>query len=172
LFPTNLARPSLAAQSSSASRAGAAGFLTLIQCADRPEYLRRALLPLGDPPSLTHPTLELLHQLGLAGMAKAFGDTEASAEATALSHPEWLALLLDGELSHRRDKCLLARLRYPRGTAGDTARAQIWRQSGSLFHCQLRSVKGGVTEYLAAAGFAREQIVDGSKLFCAIATKP
>jgi hypothetical protein len=52
---------------------------------------------------LTHPTLDLLHELGLAGMAKAFAEIEASAEATALSHPEWLALLLDRELSHRRD---------------------------------------------------------------------
>ena len=46
---------------------------------------------------LTHPTLDLLHQLGLAGMAKAFTAIEASGEAAALSHPEWLALLLDQE---------------------------------------------------------------------------
>jgi hypothetical protein len=52
---------------------------------------------------LTHPTLDLLHQLGLAGMAKAFGEIEASAEATTLTHPEWLALLLDREVSYRRD---------------------------------------------------------------------
>lgn len=63
---------------------------------------------------LAHPTLDLLHQLGFAGMAKAFADIEASAEATALTHPEWLALLLDRELSYRRDKRLLARLRYAR----------------------------------------------------------
>lgn len=63
---------------------------------------------------LTHPTLDLLHELGLAGMAKAFAEIEASAEATALTHPEWLALLLDREVSHRRDKRLLARLRYAR----------------------------------------------------------
>ena len=47
---------------------------------------------------LTHPTLDLLHQLGLNGMAKAFAETEASAEATTLTHPEWLALLLDQEV--------------------------------------------------------------------------
>jgi DNA replication protein DnaC len=63
---------------------------------------------------LTHPTLDLLHQLRLDGMAKAFGEIEASAEATALTHPEWLALLLDRELSYRRDRRLLARLRYAR----------------------------------------------------------
>jgi DNA replication protein DnaC len=61
---------------------------------------------------LTHPTLDLLHQLGLAGMAKAFDEIEASAEAIALSHPEWLGLLLDREISYRRDRRLLARLRY------------------------------------------------------------
>jgi hypothetical protein len=63
---------------------------------------------------LTHPTLDLLHQLGLNGMAKAFGEIEAAAEATTLTHPEWLGLLLDREVSYRRDKRLLARLRYAR----------------------------------------------------------
>jgi DNA replication protein DnaC len=61
---------------------------------------------------LTHPTLDLLHQLGLSGMAKAFSEIEASGEAASLSHPEWFALLLDRELSFRRDRRLLARLRY------------------------------------------------------------
>jgi DNA replication protein DnaC len=61
---------------------------------------------------LTHPTLDLLNQLGLSGMAKAFGEIEASGEGAALTHAEWLALLLDHEISHRRDKRLLARLRY------------------------------------------------------------
>lgn len=63
---------------------------------------------------LTHPTLDQLHALGLTGMAKAFGETFASAEAQRLSHPEWLALLLDRETSHRRDKRLAMRLRYAR----------------------------------------------------------
>src|SRR5262249_47487331 len=47
-------------------------------------------------------------------MAKAFGEIEASAEATTLTHPEWLALLLDREVSYRRDRRLLARLRNAR----------------------------------------------------------
>jgi DNA replication protein DnaC len=63
---------------------------------------------------LTHPTLDLLRQLGLNGMAKAFGEIEASGEAATLTHPEWLALLLDQEASYRRDKRLHARLRYAR----------------------------------------------------------
>lgn len=63
---------------------------------------------------LTHPTLDLLHQLGLAGMAKAFGEIEASAETAAVTHPEWLASLLDQEASYRHDRWLHARLRYAR----------------------------------------------------------
>jgi DNA replication protein DnaC len=63
---------------------------------------------------LTHPTLDRLHELGLAGMAKAFAEIEASDEAASLTHPEWLALLLDREVSHRRDRRLMARLRYAR----------------------------------------------------------
>jgi DNA replication protein DnaC len=61
---------------------------------------------------LTHPTLELLQQLGLNGMAKAFVELEASDEAATLTHAGWLALLLDRELSYRRDRRLLARLRH------------------------------------------------------------
>src|SRR5258708_7980824 len=63
---------------------------------------------------LTHPTLDQLHQLGLLGMAKAFGEAETSDEAAALTHPEWLALLLDREMTYRHDKKLAARLRYAR----------------------------------------------------------
>ncbi|HVB79582.1 MAG TPA: IS21-like element helper ATPase IstB [Candidatus Binataceae bacterium] len=63
---------------------------------------------------LTHPTLDQLNQLGLFGMAKAFGETSTSAEAAALTHPEWLALLLDREMTYRHDKKLAARLRYAR----------------------------------------------------------
>ena len=61
---------------------------------------------------LTHPTLDQLHQLGLLGMAKAFADVETSGEAAALAHPEWLALLLDREMTYRHDRKLAARLRY------------------------------------------------------------
>ena len=60
---------------------------------------------------LTHPTLDQLHTLGLHGMAKAFVEVAASDEASGLSHPEWLGLLLDREASLRQDKRLAARLR-------------------------------------------------------------
>ena len=60
---------------------------------------------------LTHPTLDQLNQLGLLGMAGAFGDM-IDADTASLSHAEWLALLLEREISHRHDKRLAARLRY------------------------------------------------------------
>ena len=61
---------------------------------------------------LSHPTIEQLHQLGPAGMAEAFAEIEASSEVGRLTHPEWLGLLIDREVTHRRDKRLAARLRY------------------------------------------------------------
>jgi DNA replication protein DnaC len=45
-------------------------------------------------------------------MAKAFVEIEAKSEANDLGHREWLGLLLDREASWRRDKRLIARLRY------------------------------------------------------------
>src|SRR5205085_9173470 len=47
-------------------------------------------------------------------MAQAFAELEASGEAATLSHADWLGLLLDRELTHRRDKRLAARLHYAR----------------------------------------------------------
>src|SRR5207245_9590722 len=55
-----------------------------------------------------------LGQLGLSGMAQAFAELKASDETAALTHADWLGLLLDRELTHRRDKRLVARLRYAR----------------------------------------------------------
>jgi DNA replication protein DnaC len=63
---------------------------------------------------LTHPTLDQLHQLGLAGMARAFAELEANPESAALSHAEWLALLLDREATERQERRLKARLRFAR----------------------------------------------------------
>ena len=63
---------------------------------------------------LTHPMLDQLGQLGLSGMAQAFAELEASDETAVLTHADWLGLLLDRELTHRRDKRLAARLRYAR----------------------------------------------------------
>lgn len=63
---------------------------------------------------LRHPTLDLLTSLGLDGMAKAFTELEAQPEAGSLSHPEWLALLLDREVTTRRQKRFEARARAAR----------------------------------------------------------
>ncbi len=63
---------------------------------------------------LTHPMLDQLHQLGLSGMAQAFAELEASGEGAILTHADWLGLLVDREVTHRRDKRLTARLRYAR----------------------------------------------------------
>ena len=62
--------------------------------------------------------LDQLSQLGLSGMAQAFAELEASDETAALTHADWLGLLVDRELTHRRDKRLAARLRYATAPAG------------------------------------------------------
>src|SRR3954462_3200987 len=43
---------------------------------------------------LTHPTLDLLHELGLEGCAKGFKDLAANPAAATLDHAEWLGVLL------------------------------------------------------------------------------
>jgi DNA replication protein DnaC len=67
-----------------------------------------------ESPVLTHPTLDLLHKLGLAGMARAFEELSASPRGAELDHAEWLGLLLDRECADRQDRRLKARLRYAR----------------------------------------------------------
>ena len=59
---------------------------------------------------LTHPTLDQMHQLGLAGMARAFAELEANPQSADLSHAEWLGLLLDREASDRYDRALFQAL--------------------------------------------------------------
>jgi len=60
---------------------------------------------------LHHPTLDLLHELGLHGMAQGFGELSNHAEAATLDHAEWLALLLEREATLRRQKSFEARAR-------------------------------------------------------------
>ena len=67
---------------------------------------------------LTHPTLDLLRELGLTGMASGYRALDANPEAGALSHAEWLGLLLEHEATARRQKrfetrARAARLRHP-----------------------------------------------------------
>ena len=63
---------------------------------------------------LTHPILDQLAQLGLTGMVQAFAELEVSGEGATLTHADWLGLLVDREITHRRDERLAARLRYAR----------------------------------------------------------
>lgn len=49
---------------------------------------------------LTHPTLETLHALGLHGIAKGFKAMEAEPAAAAMTHADWLALILDHEVTY------------------------------------------------------------------------
>jgi DNA replication protein DnaC len=63
---------------------------------------------------LDHPTLELLHELGLQGMARGFRELAQNPEAGALEHGEWLAILLEHEVTLRRQKRFEARARTAR----------------------------------------------------------
>src|ERR1700691_3982590 len=60
---------------------------------------------------LAHPTLDHLHALGLYGFAKGFNDPENKPEARGLEHAEWLGLLLEYELTLRRQKQFETRAR-------------------------------------------------------------
>ena len=53
---------------------------------------------------LTNPTIDMLRELGLSGMASAYHELEAQPEARSLEHGEWLALLLEREATTRRQK--------------------------------------------------------------------
>jgi DNA replication protein DnaC len=80
---------------------------------------------------LTHPTLDLLHALGLHGMAKGFSDLGAQPEAASLDHAEWLALLLEQEATLRQQKKFESR-----------ARAAKLRQTASVEDVDYRAMRG------------------------------
>ena len=60
---------------------------------------------------LAHPTLDKLNGLGLYGLAKGFKELEHKPEARSLDHAEWLGLLLEYELTLRRQKQFETRAR-------------------------------------------------------------
>jgi DNA replication protein DnaC len=80
---------------------------------------------------LSHPTLDLLHALGLHGMAKGFIELNAQPDAARLDHAEWLALLLEYEATLRRQKKFESR-----------ARAARLRQSASIEDVDYRAARG------------------------------
>ena len=63
---------------------------------------------------LTHPTIDLLRELKLDGMADAFAELEQQDKARELSHAEWLAMLLDREAVGRSTRRFETRLRAAR----------------------------------------------------------
>ena len=80
---------------------------------------------------LAHPTLDLLHSLGLHGMAKGLKDLDGQPEARELEHPEWLALLLEQEKTLRQQKRFETR-----------ARAAKLRHTASVEDVDYRAARG------------------------------
>jgi len=97
---------------------------------------------------LNHPTLDLLHELGLHGCAKGFKELDANPAAAALAHAEWLAILLEHETTLRRQKRFEARAH----------RAKL-RQSASIEDVDYRAPRGldrSLFLKLAACDWIRE----------------
>ena len=63
---------------------------------------------------LKHPTLDHLRAMKLDGMADAFVELAQQDNARDLGHAEWLALLIDREVTNRGSKRFEARLRTAR----------------------------------------------------------
>ena len=80
---------------------------------------------------LAHPTLDLLHKLGLYGMAKGFQELGHQPETSSLEHAEWLALLLEREATLRQQKRFESR-----------ARAARLRQTASVEDVDYRAMRG------------------------------
>src|ERR671929_87209 len=83
-------------------------------------------------PMLTHPTLDQLHQLGLAGMARAFEELQANPRGGELAPAEWLGLLLDREIAERQDRRLKARLRFAKLRHQASVEDIDWRSARGL----------------------------------------
>ena len=96
---------------------------------------------------LTHPTLDQLRALGLSGMAKAFQDLKDQPDAKALGHADWLALLVEQEVTARRQKRFESR-----------ARAASLRHPASVEDIDFRAARGldrGLVLKLASCDFIR-----------------
>jgi DNA replication protein DnaC len=73
---------------------------------------------------LTHPTVNLLRELKLDGMAEAFAELQQQDRAKELDHAEWLALLIDREAASRstnrfRSRLKSAKLRHSQASIED-----------------------------------------------------
>ena len=79
-----------------------------------PTCVARATTTDRRPDMLTHPTVDKLHQLRCAGMAKALAEQLGSPQVEALSFEERLGLIVDRELTERASRQLTNRLRRAR----------------------------------------------------------
>ena len=80
---------------------------------------------------LINPTIDMLRELGLYGMATAFQELDAQSEARGLEHGEWLAILLEREATMRRQKRFEAR-----------ARAAKLRHDAQIENADFRAARG------------------------------
>lgn len=121
---------------------------------------------------LTHPTLEQLRQLGLAGMARAFEELQTQPAAGELAPAEWLGLLLDREVTERQDRRLKARLRFAKLRHQASIEDVDWRASRGLDRALFQKLAMG--EWIAAK---ENLIIEGptgvgkSWLACALGQK-
>ncbi|MES0169908.1 ATP-binding protein [Mesorhizobium sp. M0027] len=97
---------------------------------------------------LAHPTLGCLHAMGLAGMARAFDELAANAEAEQLSHAEWLGLLLDREWNSRYDRKLAALLRFAKLPHQAAPEDVDYRSERGLDRAMLVKLIGGTASTL------------------------
>ncbi len=121
---------------------------------------------------LTHPTLDKLHTLRLAGMAKAFEEQLKMADIDALSTEERLGLLVDRELLERDNRRLKTRLRNAK-----------LRHNAAIEDIDYRHPRGldkALMTKLATGGWLREHLnclicgptgIGKSWLGCALAQK-
>ena len=70
---------------------------------------------------LNHPTLDQLKTLKLDGMVEAFTELQTQDGTAALSHAEWLGLLIDREAASRETKRFESRMRTAKLRHGGAA---------------------------------------------------
>ncbi len=121
---------------------------------------------------LTHPTLDKLHTLRLAGMAKAFQEQLDMPDIDALSTAERIGLMADRELTERDNRRLTTRLR----------KAKL-RHQGAVEDIDYRHPRGlekSLMKKLATSQWVREHLnvlicgptgIGKSWLACALAHK-
>lgn len=98
---------------------------------------------------LTNPTVDMLRELGLTGMASAFQELEARTEVKSLDHGDWLALLLEREATLRRQKRFEARAR--------AAKLRHDAQIENVDFCAVRGLDRNLFTKLTACDWVRQR---------------